>query len=289
MIAVVTSLVTETARRWVADGAFQLAAAISFFTAISLAPLVTLTLAVAGAFYGEQAARGDIVSKIDQIVGRAGAEVIQEIIAHSRPGQAGIAGAISVVLLFLGASAVFLQLQQALNRVWNVELKPDISWTHAVTSRLFSMAVVLVVAFLLLAANVARAVIEWMSGLAPDVFAFAGRLGFFAGVGMAAGLFTVLFKVLPDAVIRWRDAAIGGVVTAVLFEIGRILLAIYLSKTAPGSSYGASGSLVALLLWINYSSLIVLFGAEFAQVFARWRGEPIRPASYARLIAADPA
>jgi membrane protein len=283
-------LTTETIREAQADGVFMLAAALAFYTTISLAPLVTLSLAAASVFYGEQALRGEIVQQIESLIGPAGAQVIQDILAHARKSQAGIAGIVSLAMLLFGASAVFLQLQQALNTVWNVALRPKLPWTHTLKIRAVSMAVTLGVGFLLLAATLARAIVDAAAKVVPQLDAAASLAGLPIEAAVVAVVFAALFKLLPDAVILWRDAWIGGAATAALFEIGRFALGIYLDKAAPGSSYGASGALVALLLWIYYSALIVLIGAEFSQVYAKQCGTPIRPSAHAyRLDEGDPA
>lgn len=271
----------EAVRQWIQDGAFSLAAALSFYTAVSLAPLVTLSLAAASLFYGEEALRGEIVQQIDSIVGRPGAEVVQQILASARRSHAGVAGVISVAMLLFGASAVFLQLQQALNTVWNVALRPKLPWWHTVKARALSMGIALGVGALLLVSTIARGILQSAAETAPQIAALAQWLGLPIMLVGAAALFAVLFKFLPDVGIRWRDAWIGAAITAVLFELGRFGLGIYLAKAAPGSTYGASGSLVALLLWIYYSELILLLGAEAAQAWARHCGEPIQPAPHA--------
>jgi membrane protein len=280
-VRTIWNITVESVRQWIQDGAFLLAAALSFYTVISLAPLVTLSLAAASLFYGEEALRGEIVQQIDTIVGKPGAEVIQQILASARRGGAGVAGVVSVAMLLFGASAVFLQLQQALNTVWNVALRPKLPWWHTVKARALSIGIALGVGALLLVSTITRGILQSASEAAPQIAMLAQWLGLPIVLVGAAALFAVLFKFLPDVGIRWRDAWIGAAITAVLFELGRFGLGIYLAKAAPGSTYGASGSLVALLLWIYYSALILLLGAEAAQVCARHRGEPIRPAPHA--------
>jgi membrane protein len=271
----------ETLRGAQADGAFMLAAALSFYTAISLAPLVTLSIAAASVFYGEQALRGEIVQQIESLVGPSGAQVIQDILIHARKSQAGIAGIVSLAILLFGASAIFLQLQQALNTVWDVALRPKLPWTHTLKVRGLAMAVALGVGFLLLAATMARAGVDAAAKLMPQLDTVVTWTALPLEAVVVALVFTALFKFLPDAVILWRDAWIGGIVTAVLFEIGRFGLGIYFDKAAPGSTYGASGALVVLLLWIYYSALILLLGAEFSQTYARHCGTPICPSAHA--------
>jgi membrane protein len=277
----ICKIVSQTVRQWLDDGAFQIAAALAFYVVISLAPLVTLSLSAASLFYGEEALRGRLVQQIEHIVGAPGAEVIQSILVSARQHNPGIVGAISVVMLLVGASALFLQLQKALDAVWNVAPRRDLSWHYTLKVRLLSMALVLGVGFLLLLSTVAGAVLEYFAGIVPTVATVWQSLSSLSGVVVATLLFAALFKVLPDAIIRWRDVWVGAAVTAILFEIGRIAIGFYLGKSTAASAYGAGGSLIALLLWIYYSALILLLGAEFAQVYARCIGNRIRPAAHA--------
>lgn len=277
----ILKILWEAVRSWMAGDTFRIAAALSFYSAISLAPLVTLILAVASLVYGEQALRGEIENQIRSFVGDAGAEVIQQIIANGRRSGAGLAGIISLIMLLFGATAVVIQLQQALNAAWDVAPKPGLSLIGLVRQRATSIAVVFGLSLLLVAAAVGRAGIEVLSEVSPHVGQLEALLAIPIEFAVATLLFGVLFKFLPDAVIRWREAWIGGAVTALLFEIGRFGLGIYFAKAAPGSPYGASGSLIALLLWIFYTALILLLGAEIAQVIARHRGVPVRPKAHA--------
>lgn len=271
----------QSVRQWLADDAFSLAAALSFYTVISLAPLVTLSLAVASLFYGERAVRGQLVEQIEHVVGEPGAEVIQGILAHAHAMRPGLMGLVSVVILLVGASFVFVQLQRSLNAVWNVAPRPDLTWRYTLKGRLLSMLLVLCLGLLLLLVTIAATALEYVTALVPAVGIVWHGVNFLAGIALVTLLFAALFKLLPDAVVAWRDVWVGALVTALLFEIGRHALAVYLGRSAPGSAYGASGSLVALLLWIYYSALIILLGAEFAQVYARRFGHRIRPSVHA--------
>ena len=284
----------EAVRNWIADGSFQLAAALSFFALISLAPLVTVSLTVASLFYGRQAVQGELVGQITHYVGQAGAEVVQTVLASASRSNSGIAGLLGVVMMVIGGSAVFLQLQIALNAVWNVAPRADLPWTYTIKVRLFSMALVLGVGLLLLISTIAStglaAITESAKHFAPLAATLWQLANFAAGLLLETVVFAAVFKVLPDAIIRWREAWIGAGITAVLFEVGRFGIGIYLGQAAPGSAYGAAASLIALLLWLNYSTLIVLLGAEFAQVIARRSGRRIEPSAHAiRTDKADPS
>jgi membrane protein len=280
----VWQILAQTVRQWLRDGAPTLAGALSFYTVVSLAPLVTMSLSLAALFYGDQALRGEIVAQVHRYVGAAGAEVIEDILASARLRGAGVSAWISVLLLLVGASAVFAQLQAALNTVWNVAPRPGLSLARKLAVRLLSIGLVLATGLLLLVLTVTGAALSRLAAAIGSVAALEAvwrAADSLAGVALSAALFAAMFKFLPDALIRWRDVWVGALITAALFNAGRAAIGIYLSHTAPGSAYGAAGSLVALLLWIYYSSLILFLGAEFTQVYARRYGRRIRPAAFA--------
>jgi membrane protein len=274
-------LASETVGEWIADDSFTLAAALSFYTAISLAPLVTLSLVAASLFYSAQALRGEIVQQIGYLIGPAGAQVIQDILVHTRGEKSGVAGIVSLAMLLFGSSAIVLQLQQALNRVWNVAPRSGMPWTYTLKIRATSMAICTTGGLMLLALTLFRAGADAIDTLLPQFQTGIAWATLPLEVAATATVIALLFKFLPDAVILWRDAWVGAAVTTILFEIGRFALGIYLEQAAPGSAYGASGALVALLVWIYYSSLILLLGAEFSQVYACHCGTPIHPKVHA--------
>ena len=282
-------ILRQTFRQWRQDEAFMLAAALAFYAAVSLAPLVTMSLSFASVFYGEEALRGELVTQVRGYTGKSGAEVIQNILASAhRHGSGGPAG-LSVGLLLVGASAVFAQLQRAMNRVWNVSPKPGRPWFQLLRVRLLSVALVLGVGALLIAFTAAGALLSGVGNFvthlpAPGVAMLWQAVNFLLGVTVFTGLFAALFKLLPDAIIRWRDVWVGALATALLFNVGRLGIGFYLGRYAPGSAYGATGSLVVLLLWLYFSALILFLGAELTQVLARRLGTRIRPAEHAHRV-----
>jgi membrane protein len=281
----VWQIVARAFQQWRQDRAPSLAAALSFYTVVSLAPLVTMSLSFAALFYGDEALRGELVSEVERYVGPAGAEVIQSILANARLRGSGPAAWISIVMLLVGASAGFAQLQAALNAVWNVAPKPDLPFWRTLSVRLLSMALVLVVGLLLLVFTATGAllagIVRLVGGPGSSTEALWQAADSLLGIAVTTALFAAMFKFLPDAIIRWRDVWVGALITAVLFNAGRLAIGLYLGHSAAGSAYGAAGSLVAVLLWIYYSSLILLLGAEFTQVYARRFGLRIRPAAHA--------
>lgn len=279
-------LLKETFSEWTEDKVPRLAAALSYFTVFSLAPLLVIAISVAAIFFGEEAARGQIVGQIQGLVGQEGATAIETMITNADKTEGGVfATTVGIITLLIGASGVFGQLQDALNTIWEVAPKPGRGIANFIRSRFLSFGMVLVIAFLLLVSLVVSAVLAgigtYMSGALPGLTALWGIINFVISFAVITLLFALMYKVLPDVQITWGDVWIGAVVTAFLFTIGRTLIGIYLGSAAIGSAYGTAGSLVVILVWVFYSAQILLFGAEFTQVYARRYGSRIRPAPIA--------
>ncbi|NES94589.1 MAG: YihY/virulence factor BrkB family protein [Desertifilum sp. SIO1I2] len=281
-------LLKATFREWNEDKASRLAAALAYYTVFSIAPVLVIAIAIAGAIFGEDAARGQIVGQIQGLVGREGAEVIETAIANAGQPDSNeglIASLINIGLLIFGATGVFAELQGALNTIWEVAPKPDRGVWNFIRQRFLSFSMVLVIGFLLmvsLVVNAALATISgFMSGLLPGVDWVWQLAEFAISLGVITVLFALIFKFLPDVEIRWNDVWIGAALTAVLFTIGRSLLGLYLGQSAFGSTYGAAGSLVVIVAWVFYSAQILFFGAEFTQVYTHRYGSQIRPSENA--------
>lgn len=279
----VFELFKATFREWREDKAPRLAAALSYYTVFSMAPLLVLVVAVAGLVFGEQAVQGHIVEELEGSVGREAAQLLERAIAGARrPGAGAMATTVGIVLLLLGASGVFGQLQDALNTVWEVKPAPGGGVKGLLVKRLISFAAVLAVGFVLLVSLVASAAVsatgELVAGYYPRLAPALGLIDFMASLGVITLLFALLLKYLPDAHISWRQVWVGAAFTALLFVVGKSVIGFYLGRTDPGSAYGVAGALVVILLWVYYSSLIFLFGAEFTQVQGRRAGMPFRPA-----------
>lgn len=278
--------IKETASDWSDDNASRLAAALAYYSLLSLAPLLVIAVAVAGFFLGDEAARGQVVGELAAIVGVQAAESIQTVVANAKSPEAGLWGTIAgVVTLFLGASGVFGELQASLNTVWEVKPKPGLGVWGQVKIRFFSFSMVLGVAFLLLISLVLSAAVSAIgatfSRVLPGGEAVWQLVNGLVSLVVISGLFAVIFKLVPDAKVEWRDVWVGGAVTAVLFTIGKSLLGLYLGKAAVGSAYGAAGSIIALVVWVYYATQIFLLGAEFTQVQARRSGRQIEPSDHA--------
>jgi membrane protein len=259
---------------------------------LSIAPLVVLSVAVAGLAFGEQAARGEIAREIASVVGPSGAQVIQAVILNAKAPTAGIASSlVGLGVLLFGASGVFTELQSALNTIWGVRAKPGRGLRGVVRDRFFSFAMVLTVALLLLVSLIVSAALAAMGRFFEQYLPGGETLwqitGFVVSVLIGALLFALVFKVVPDAEIAWSDVVVGAIVTSLLFTAGKFALGVYIGRSSVTSSYGAAGSLVALVVWVYYSSQIVFLGAEFTRVYSRRFSGPIRPSRNA--VAVDPA
>ncbi|WP_414565894.1 MULTISPECIES: YihY/virulence factor BrkB family protein [unclassified Anabaena] len=288
-------LLKETFKEWSEDKVPRLAAALAYYTIFSIAPLLIIVIAVAGAVFGEDAARGEIVNQIQGLVGRDGAEFIETAIQNANQPETGgtVASIISIVILFVGATGLFSELQDSLNTIWEVKPKPGQGIMNIIRTRFLSFTMILGVGFLLLVSLVVSAglsaVLTYVSGLLPGADIIWQILNFVLSFAITTVLFGLIFKVLPDVKITWDDVLIGAIITSFLFAIGRFVLGQYLGNTTFGSAYGAAGSLVVILAWVNYAAQILFFGAEFTQVYARRHGNGMTPTANAIPIDEDVA
>jgi membrane protein len=276
-------LVKETFDEWDRDKASRLAAALAYYTAFSLAPILVISIAIAGMVLGERAAHGEIVAQLEGLVGTEGARLIEQMIAASRkPSQSIPATAVGFAVLVFGATGAFGELQESLNTIWEVKPRPGRGWRGLVRDRLFSLTMVLGTGFLLLVSLVLSAALAgvgaYLNGLLllPEPLLHVFNL--VLSLALVTLLFALIFKVVPDAKIAWRDVWIGAAITALLFTLGKFVIGLYLGKSTIASSFGAAASLAILLIWIYYSAQILFIGAEFTQVYATRFGSRIRPA-----------
>jgi membrane protein len=244
--------------------------------------LLIIAIAVAGLVFGRKAATDQIVYEIRGLVGDQGAQVIQTILQNASQTASGIlATVIGLATLLLGASGAFGQLQESLNTIWEVKPKAGRGVKGVLRDRFLSFSMVLVIGFLLLVSLLLSAFLSGIGKYLADVLPMSSvvmqAVNFGISFGVTTLLFALIFKVLPDAYVRWRDVWVGAVVTALLFSLGRFLIGLYLGRSSVSSAYGAAGSLVVLLLWVYYSAQILFLGAEFTQVFARKFGKAIVP------------
>jgi membrane protein len=282
-IRILWRLLKETFSEYQKDKVSRLAAALSYYTIFSLAPLLIIAIAIAGFFFGEEAARGEIVFQVQGLVGKDGAEVIQTVIENAaKPTNNGLlASLVSVGILLFGASGVFTELQDALNTIWEVKPKLNLGFTKIVHKRFLSFAMVLVIGFLLLVSLLMSALLTGISNytvtLLPGndlIWQIINNIFSFTVIVL---LFAMIFKFLPDVKITWRDVSVGATITALLFVFGKSLIGLYLGNNSFSSTYGAAGSIIIVLVWTYYSAQILFFGAEFTQVYARKYGSQILP------------
>ena len=267
-------LIVRAYTKWSEDHAQRLAAALAYYSVFSFAPILLVTAGLAGLLFGEPDVRGRLLEEVAAILGRQGADAVRGMMGNAdSAARAGIMSTMTGLVTFLiAAVAVVAQLKDALNAVWDVKAPGTLSWAAWIRRYLANVAIVVATGFLLLISLVATTAVSaltastrrWLEGpaglwLAVD-FAF--------GLAMAACVFALIFRVIPDAPVRWRDAWVGGAFTAVLFTAGRLVLGLYLGREGGESVYEAAGSVVALLLWVYYSAQLVLFGAEFTFVYA---------------------
>jgi membrane protein len=275
-------IVKGTFREWYSDNAMRLGAALAYYSMFSVAPLLIIAIAVAGAVYGEEAAAGKIQLQLQSLVGREAAAAIEKILESAGTHENGrLATLLSIGALWLGASWVVLALKDSLDTVWGVMPDPNRSWWSTVKDYLVALLVVLLVGILLLSSLILTAVLTAIGAFAQHLIPIPLPVAYWINLVVSfvviTLLFALLFKLLPDVEINWNDVCIGAAITAVLFLIGRELISIYLAKASVGTTYGAAGSLAVILIWTYYSSLILLLGAEFTQVYARTTGCEIRP------------
>ena len=273
---------------WWHDNCLRLAASLAFYTALSLAPLIIIVVGLAGLVTERQQVVQQLATESERLMGLAGRQVVEIILTTTEPQGGRLATLTGVLTLVLGATAVFGELAAALNLIWEVQPKPLSGVGSALgdwlKQRVFSLAIVLAIAFLLLASLVISAALAgaatYLRGLDDTPLLWGRVLELALSFPVLMGLFALLFKYVPDVQLHWRDVWIGGGITAVLFTMGKAVIGAYIGRAGVGSAYGAAGSLIALLVWVYYSALIVFFGAEFTQAWTT-RQRAVQPELYA--------
>jgi membrane protein len=269
----VYSVLTDSVKAWIDHRGASKGAALAFYTLFSMTPILVLAIAIAGHFFGAEAAQGEIIAELQRLVGPNGAQAIQALLAAARnPASGLVAAVVSSVLLLVGATSVFAELKDSLDELWGIEQPLQSGIMPFIRTRLLSFGLILVLAFLLLISLVvsaALAVIERMAGgiwssSAADLSILSSLISF----GVIACLFAVIYKMLPNVALSWRDVWVGAVVTAALFSLGKYAIGLYLGNSAVASGFGAAGSVIALLLWVYYSAQIFFLGAEFTRQYA---------------------
>lgn len=281
------SMLKETFNHWNEREPFNNSIIIAYYTIFSLPGLLVIIINLAGYFFGTEAVTKQITGQIGGIVGGNTATDIEEIISNASKSEgATLSTILSIATLLFGATGVFYQVQQILNKMWEVQPKPKQKFLKLIRDRIFSFGLILVVGFLLLVSLLLSAALtavsDWVQGHISEALVVVFKaLDIIVSLGVVTVLFAAIFKFLPDAKIRWRDVWHGAILTSILFVIAKYLLGLYFGHSDPGSTYGAAGSIILIMLWVSYAGLILLFGAEFTQVYANRHGRKIRPTEVA--------
>lgn len=262
---------------WMEHRAISKGAALAFYTLFSMTPILVLSIAVAGYVFGAEAAQGEIVAQVQGLVGPNGAQAIQALLAAAQDPTSGlVATLVASVLLLLGATSVFVELKDSLDDIWGVDRSDQSAFLEIVRARILSFGMVLVLSFLLLVSLVISALLgmleHHLGGELRSSVQVLAMLTTLISFGVTASMFAIIYKTLPDAPLTWRDVWIGAVFTATLFSLGKYVIGLYLGNSGVASSFGAAGSLIALLLWVYYSAQIFFLGAEFTRHYALWFG-----------------
>ena len=268
------SVLRKAANAWIDDHAQSMGAALSYYTVFSIAPLLLIAISVAGLVFGQDAAQGAVVDQLQGLIGQNGAQAIQDLLKNvSRPSSGIFATVVGVVVLVIGATSVFAELQDDLNRIWQVPTRKKVSsWWAFLRTRLLSIGMIFAMGFMLLVSLAASAAFDafaaWSTSALAGWEGLAHGVNFVVSFVLTTALFAMIYRFMPQATIEWRDVGIGALVTALLFTVGKTLIGLYIGKSALASGFGAAGSLAVLLAWVYYSAQIFLFGAEFTWAYA---------------------
>ena len=269
MVQLLRCTVTE----WFADRAASKGAALAFYTLFSIAPILVVVIAVAGFFYGHEAAQGQLLSELKGLVGTQGAEAVQLVLAGARDKESGMwATIVATALLLFGATSAFAELKDSLDEIWNVPPPKDASWWDIVRTRLLSFGLILVLGFLLMVSLVVSAVLaileNYFTGVWQNATVLLSWISQLISFLVIATLFGTIYKLLPRIKLSWSDVVVGALGTAALFTLGKVVIGLYIGNSGVADSFGAAGSMIALLLWVYYSAQIFFLGAEFARQYA---------------------
>ena len=279
----------NTFKEWLAKDPFRQSAVIAYYAIFSIPGLLVLIIAIAGYFFGTQTVNQNLIAQISDTIGSETALQIQDVLTKSTAEKSTTWGSIiGISILLVGATGVFVELQKTLNLIWNVKVKPQNGLWLIIKARLFSFGLILAIAFLLTISLVISTVLVAISNFikfesSPFMMTLYGILNFIISLAVISALFAMIFKILPDAKIQWKHVWLGSIVTGLLFTIGKMALAYYFGKAQPASIYGAAGSIILILLWVSYSSMILFFGAEFTAAYAKMYSGTVAPTEIAKV------
>lgn len=281
-------LLKETYKRWNAKDPFRESAVIAYYAIFSLPALLAIIIAIAGFFFGQEAVSGQISDQISAAMSPETAEQVEEMVAKASESKTSVwATVLGVAVLIFGATGVFVQLQKSLNNIWEVKVDPKKEGIlTTIRTRIFSFGLIVSIGFLMLISLVITSILtaasDWVKARWPDYLLYVFEaVNFIVSFAVITAMFALMFKILPDAKIKWRQVWVGAGLTSLLFIIGKYALGLYFGKADPASAYGAAGSLVLIMLWVSYSSMIVFFGAEFTKVYADFYDGEVAPADNA--------
>ncbi|MCF2444560.1 YihY/virulence factor BrkB family protein [Dyadobacter sp. CY345] len=283
-------LLSESFSEFMNDNGLKLSAALSYYTVFSLAPMLLVIISIFSLFFGRDAIQGELFGQIRGLVGDNAAAQLQEILKNAEvSNKSGLAAGIGIATLLIGATGVFAEIQDSINFIWSIKAKPKKGWLQYLKNRLLSFSIILTLGFLLLVSLGVNAMVDLLSAQLSQYFSEASVILFYIinlaiVLAIITALFTVIFKVLPDGYLRWKECLVGAGFTATLFLIGKFVITFYIGKADLGATYGTSASIVILLTWVYYSSIILYFGAEFTKVYAKLDGVEIAPNQHAVLI-----
>lgn len=265
------------------DNGLKLSSSLSYYTIFSIGPLLILIISLAGIFWGRDAVQGKIYGQINGLVGNGAAKEIQDIIQNIEKAQLGTSGAIlGLIVLFIGATGVFTEMQDSINYIWSVKAKPKRGFVKLIMNRLISFSLILVLGFLLTVSLILNALTDLLHDrlaqyLSNSSIYIFHSIDFLVVITIITSLFATIYKILPDVNIEWKDAFIGAAFTSALFIIGKFLISLYVSNSNVATTYGAAGSIIILMLWIYYTSIILFFGAEFTKIYSINYGAGVKP------------
>ena len=269
------------------DKVLKLSGSLAYTMVFSMGPLILIIITTSSFFFGREAIEGRIYGQLEGFLGHDTALQLQDIIKHAAiSGKSTFATVVGIVFLIIGATGIFSEIQDSINMIWGLKPKPKKGWVAFLKNRFLSFSVIIGLGFLLLVSLAVSAVVEAFGNHLKNLFPGVSTILLYVvnlliSIGISGFIFAVIYKVLPDAEIKWKDVWIGSLATTLLFLLGKFGISFYISKSNVGSTYGTAGSLVVLLLWIYYSSVILYFGAEFTKSYAILYGDPIKPAKYA--------
>lgn len=284
------SFVKQVIAEFINDNILKYSAALAYYTVFSLAPMLLIMITICGAIFGQQAVEGQVYGEIKNIVGSAAALQIQETIKNIHlTKNSPLASVFSVVVLVIGGTGIFGEIQDSLNKIWGLKVKTNKVWWKLILNRVLSFSLIISLGFVLVVSLILNALVSIMGNRLNNLLSGTGKIFIpvidnLVSFAITTLLFAIIFKVLPDAKIKWKDITVGALITAILFTLGKFIIGYYVGRSNLMSIYGAAGSIIIIMIWAYYSSVILYLGAEFTKLFANKHGTKIQPSDYSEWI-----